>query len=50
MIYIEMKVAPYRVIRANQEELQIIGPEGPADLRIISSYPSKVHPLNPPPL
>ena len=42
MIYVEMKIAPFRVIRANQEELQITGPEGPTDLRIISSYPSKV--------
>ena len=42
LIYAEMKVNPFRVIRANQEELQIIGPEGPADLRVISSYPSKV--------
>ena len=42
LIYVEMKVAPYRVIRANQEELQVTGPEGPADTRVISSYPSKV--------
>ena len=44
MIYVELKVAPFRVVRANQEELQITGPEGPTDLRIISSYPSKVNP------
>jgi hypothetical protein len=42
LIYSEMKVAPYRVVRKNQEELQITGPEGPSDLRVISSYPSKV--------
>jgi hypothetical protein len=42
LIYFEMKVAPYRVVRKNQEELQITGPEGPSDLRVISSYPSKV--------
>jgi len=42
MIYVEMKIAPFRVIRANQEELQITGPEGATDTRVISSYPSKV--------
>jgi len=38
-----MKVAPYRILRKNQEELQIYGPEGQGDLRTISSYPSKVN-------
>ncbi|KAJ1468666.1 hypothetical protein T484DRAFT_1754952 [Baffinella frigidus] len=41
MIYAEMKVPAFRVIRKNQEELQILGPEGPWDMRTISSYPSK---------
>jgi len=48
LIYVEMKIPPYRIIRANQEELQITGPDGPADIRVISSYPSKVQ--NTPPL
>jgi hypothetical protein len=43
LIYTEMKVAPFRIIRKNQEELQIYGPEGQGDMRTISSYPSKVH-------
>jgi len=43
LIYTEMKVAPFRVLRKNQEELQIAGPEGQSDMRVISSYPSKVH-------
>jgi hypothetical protein len=42
MIYTEMKVAPFKVHRKNQEELNIQGPEGQGDLRTISSYPSKV--------
>ncbi|KAJ1465061.1 hypothetical protein T484DRAFT_1757657 [Baffinella frigidus] len=41
MIYVEMKVAPFKVHRRNQEELNIQGPEGQGDLRTISSYPSK---------
>jgi hypothetical protein len=31
-----------KVIRANQEEVHLRGPEGPEDVRIIQSYPSKV--------
>lgn len=42
MMYVQMQVSPYRVIRKNQEELQINGPEGPTDVRIMNSYPSKV--------
>ncbi|KAJ1466972.1 hypothetical protein T484DRAFT_1756227 [Baffinella frigidus] len=41
MIYTEMKVAPFKIHRKNQEELNIQGPEGQGDLRTISSYPSK---------
>jgi hypothetical protein len=44
MIYTEMKVAPFKVHRRNQEELNIQGPEGQGDMRTISSYPSKVRP------
>jgi hypothetical protein len=43
MIYVEMKVAPFKIHRKNQEELNIQGPEGQGDLRTISSYPSKVY-------
>lgn len=44
MIYTEMKVAPFKIHRKNQEELNIQGPEGQGDSRTISSYPSKVSP------
>jgi hypothetical protein len=44
LIYIQMKVTPFQVIRKNQEELHIFGPEGHGDQRTVSSYPSKVYP------
>ena len=31
-----------KVIRANCEEIHIQGPEGPMDVRVTNSYPSKV--------
>jgi hypothetical protein len=31
-----------KTIRENQEEVHLQGPEGPEDIRIIQSYPSKV--------
>lgn len=44
LIYLEMKVPGFPVVRKNQEELHIQGPEGVSDVRTCSSYPSKVHP------
>jgi len=47
-IHAHLKVDKFKEIRANQEELVLQGPEGPHDVRIIQSYPSKVtHPYNP---
>lgn len=46
-IYTTLGVPALTVLRANCEEIHIQGPEGPADVRIANSYPSKVctHPL-----
>ena len=41
-IHEHLKVPKFKEIRANQEELVLQGPEGPQDVRIMSSYPSKV--------
>jgi phosphoribosyl-dephospho-CoA transferase len=30
------------VTRSNMEEIVLLGPEGPADIRVVNSYPSKV--------
>jgi len=38
----ELKVPQFPVLRKNQEELHIHGPEGVSDVRTCSSYPSKV--------
>ena len=42
IIYTVLKVTPYKVERANMEEIGVMGPESPNDLRIVNSYPSKV--------
>lgn len=42
IIYTVLRITPYKVERANMEEIGIIGPESPNDLRIVNSYPSKV--------
>jgi hypothetical protein len=42
MIYTELGVAPYTIMRQNQEELQVCGPDGAMDLRLVNSYPSRV--------
>lgn len=44
LIYVELRVQKFKVVRQNQEELIINGPEGMSDLRVINSYPSKVQP------
>jgi hypothetical protein len=43
LVYIELDVRPYRIVRSNCEELVIQGPESRQDLRVVNSYPSKVH-------
>lgn len=42
LIYTELKLPKYQVYSANMEELRLKGPEGPQDLRVVNSYPSKV--------
>ena len=42
LLYAELRVQKFKVVRQNQEELIINGPEGMSDLRVINSYPSKV--------
>ena len=44
MIYAELKLEPYKIIRMNMEEIALQGPEGPTDVRVVNSYPSKVPP------
>ena len=46
-IHAHLKIEKFKEIRANKEELVLQGPEGPHDVRIIQSYPSKV--VAPPP-
>jgi hypothetical protein len=45
LIYEELKIAKYPVIRQNMEEIVLRGPEGSQDVRIVNSYPSKVNPV-----
>ena len=33
---------PFKVLRMNQEEIHLAGPEGHGDVRIVNSYPSKI--------
>jgi hypothetical protein len=42
LVYTELDVVPFKIIRSNCEELVIQGPESKQDLRIVNSYPSKV--------
>jgi hypothetical protein len=42
LIYEGLKVPPFKEIRCNMEELVLQGPDGPTDVRIVNSYPSKV--------
>lgn len=42
MIFAGLGLPPYPVVSSNMEELRLRGPEGPQDLRVVNSYPSKV--------
>ena len=42
LIYLELGVAPYKVLRKNSEEVHVHGNEGQGDVRVINSYPSKI--------
>jgi hypothetical protein len=44
LVFVELDMCPYKVVRSNCEELVIQGPEGKQDLRVVNSYPSKVMP------
>jgi len=43
LIHHELKIPPFKVIRKNQDEVNLNGPEGLGDIRTVSSYPSRVH-------
>lgn len=43
LIYDELGIEPYKVIRMNMEEILLEGPGGSSDVRIVNSYPSKVN-------
>ena len=47
LIYSELGIPHYRVIRCNMEEIVLKGPHSDMDVRIVNSYPSKV--FSPPP-
>ena len=42
LIYLELGVEPYKILRMNQEEIHLAGPEGHGDVRVVNSYPSKI--------
>ena len=42
IIHTELAIAPSKVLRLNSEEIHIKGNEGPMDVRVVNSYPSKV--------
>ena len=42
LIYTELDIHPFKVIRSNCEELMVQGPESRQDVRMVNSYPSKV--------
>ena len=43
MVYLELNEQPMSIIRSNMEEIMLKGGEGPQDVRILNSYPSKVY-------
>jgi len=43
IIYKNMNIEPYKIDRANMEEIVLVGPESSTDMRIVNSYPSKVN-------
>lgn len=42
LIFTELGLKFYPVLSANMQELRLHGPEGPQDVRVVNSYPSKV--------
>jgi hypothetical protein len=47
LIYEDLKCKKMTILRANCEEIHILGPEGIADVRVANSYPSKVTQISP---
>jgi len=47
IIYLELGVAPHKVLRLNSEEVHVGGNEGHGDVRVINSYPSKIGKISP---
>jgi hypothetical protein len=47
VIYLELGVAPHKVLRLNSEEVHVAGSEGHGDVRVINSYPSKIGWISP---
>lgn len=43
LIYAELGIPKFRVIRCNMEEIVLKGPYSSTDVRVVNSYPSKVH-------
>ena len=46
LIYVELAVPRYKVIRCNMEEIVLKGPHSDTDVRIVNSYPSKVRQIH----
>lgn len=42
LIHEGLKVAPFKEVRCNMEEMVLQGPDGTTDIRTVNSYPSKV--------
>jgi hypothetical protein len=42
LVFMDLRQPPFRIIRENAEEIFLQGPEGPHDVRIVNSYPSRV--------
>lgn len=42
IVFVELKMPFFKVLRENQEEIVLQGPEGKDDVRICNSYPSRV--------
>lgn len=42
LIYKGTGTPPFKILRANMEEMVVLGPEGDEDVRIVNSYPSLV--------
>ena len=46
IIFDALKIPKFKTMRENCEEIIFNGPDGPQDIRVVNSYPSKVIPLS----